>query len=167
VPPGGGNATLVARGVYRPAASGQQVFQLHPNGYKFEAGHVAKLELLPNDLPYARISNLQAPVTVSNLELRLPVLDQPDGALVCDPAAKVLPAGYDLAPGFSPGGSAEVCNAADPGTGAGGGGGPSPTGMPGKGKASKKKCARVRKAKKHQRKRRACKRHHRKHKHRA
>jgi hypothetical protein len=100
VPPGGGDATLVARGTYRPAASGRQVFQLHPNGYKFEAGHVAKLELLPNDQPYARVSNGQVPITVTNLELRLPVLEQPDGALVCAPAAKILPAGYALAPGF-------------------------------------------------------------------
>ena len=53
------------------------MFQLHPNGYKFEPGHVAKLELLPNDTPYGRVSNGQAPVAVSNLELRLPVLEAP------------------------------------------------------------------------------------------
>ena len=39
-----------------------------------------KLELLPADQPYGRNSNGQATVTVSNLELRLPVLEQP-GAL--------------------------------------------------------------------------------------
>ena len=36
------------------------VFQLHPQGYHFAAGHVAKLELLPSDLPYGRFSNLQS-----------------------------------------------------------------------------------------------------------
>src|SRR3712207_8102354 len=41
-----GNQTLVARGVYRPDASGRQVFQLHPNGWRFAQGHVPKLQLL-------------------------------------------------------------------------------------------------------------------------
>ena len=46
-----GNQTLVARGLYRPDADGRQVFQLHPNGWKFEDGHVPKLELLPERHP--------------------------------------------------------------------------------------------------------------------
>lgn len=100
-----GDATLVARGLYRPEINGgtdptTQVFQLHPNGYRFAAGHIAKLELLPNDLPYGRISNLQLPITVSSLELRLPVLEAPDGGLIREPAQKVLPAGYALAADF-------------------------------------------------------------------
>ena len=77
-----GDETLVARGIYRPEINPnttptRQVFQLHPNGWKFEAGHVAKLELMPNDSPYGRVSNGQGPVTISNLELRLPVLEAP------------------------------------------------------------------------------------------
>ena len=64
-------------------------------------GHVAKLELLPNDTPYGRISNGQTPVIVSNLELRLPVLEGPGdlggGFLSNAPAQKVVPAGYELA----------------------------------------------------------------------
>ncbi|MBS1679607.1 MAG: acetylxylan esterase [Actinobacteria bacterium] len=95
-----GTETLIARGLYRPTGGSQEmVFQLHPQGYHFAAGHVAKLELLPSDLPYGRFSNLQANVTVSDLELRLPVMDQPgslDG-LVQVPAPKVVPAGYQLA----------------------------------------------------------------------
>ena len=61
-------------------------------------GHIAKLELLPADQPYGRNSNGQAPVTVSNLELRLPVLEQPGalGGLVQEPAPKVVPPGYQL-----------------------------------------------------------------------
>ena len=57
-------------------------------------------ELLPNDFPYGRFSNLQTNITVNNLELRLPVADQPgsDGGLVKSPAPKVVPAGYTLAP---------------------------------------------------------------------
>lgn len=107
-----GTESLIARGVYRPDGGSQQmVFQLHPQGYHFAAGHVAKLELLPSDLPYGRFSNLQTNVTVSNLELRLPVMEAPGslGGLVQAPAPKVLPAGggYTLAAEFktSEGGS--------------------------------------------------------------
>ena len=94
-----GMQTLVARGLYRPEINTSatcQVFQLHPNGWKFEEGHVAKLELLPADQPYGRNSNGQSPITVSNLRLRLPVLEAP-GGVVSGPSPKVLPAGYALA----------------------------------------------------------------------
>jgi len=97
-----GDATLVARGTYRPDPDGKQVFQLHGNGYKFAKGHVPKLELLPVDAPYGRPSNGQAPVTVERLKLRLPVL-QKRGAragLVRRPAKKVVPVDYDLARGY-------------------------------------------------------------------
>lgn len=85
-----GKERLVARGLLRPGAGGSDVvFQLHPQGYRFGGGHVVKLELLPSDAPYARPSNLQGPITVSNLELRLPVREQPGalGGLVQAPAA--------------------------------------------------------------------------------
>jgi predicted acyl esterase len=97
-----GTETLVARGIYRPDVNSgltptRQVFQLHPDGWKFAPGHVAKLELLPNDAPYDRPSNGQLPVTVSNLQLRLPVLEQPNNTTILKPAPKVVPAGYTLA----------------------------------------------------------------------
>ena len=107
--------TLIARGLWRPAITSgpeRQVFQLHPNGYKVVAGHVVKLELLPNDAntaatnSYGRVSNNQQTVTVENLQLRLPVVESPGalGGLVDEPAAKVVPPGYSLAAGFpSPG----------------------------------------------------------------
>jgi fermentation-respiration switch protein FrsA (DUF1100 family) len=73
-----GEERLVARGLLRPGAGGTGVvFQLHPQGYRFAGGDTLKLELLPSDAPYARPSNMQAPITVSNLRLRLPVLEQP------------------------------------------------------------------------------------------
>ncbi|HKZ12710.1 MAG TPA: CocE/NonD family hydrolase [Solirubrobacterales bacterium] len=99
----GGTERLVARGLYRPVGGSQEiVFQLHPQAYHFAAGHEAVLELLPNDMPYGRFSNLQANVTVNDLELRLPVMDQPGslGGLVETPQAKVVPAGYTLAAEF-------------------------------------------------------------------
>jgi predicted acyl esterase len=97
-----GRATLVARGLLRPDAEGRQVFQLHANGWRFEEGHVAKLELLPNDAPYGRASNGQGPVTVSNLELRLPTLEKRG-----EPAPSVLPPGTEPAPGTVAAGACE------------------------------------------------------------
>jgi predicted acyl esterase len=105
VDPTSGMETLVARGLYRPEITAltatHQVFQLHPNGWKFAAGHIVKLELLPADQPYGRNSNGQVAVTVSNLELRLPVLEAPGCGLVQDPAPKVVPAGYTLTADFA------------------------------------------------------------------
>jgi predicted acyl esterase len=89
-----GNQTLVARGLYRPDSEGRQVFQLHPNGWLFAEGHVAKLELSANDAPYGRASNGQGPVTVANLDLRLPVREK-----IGTPAPNVLPEGTQPAPG--------------------------------------------------------------------
>jgi dienelactone hydrolase len=67
--------TLVTRGLYRinaNAPNGKQTFQLHPGAWHFAAGHVAKLELLGQDSPYARNSNGTFTIQVSNLTLRLP-----------------------------------------------------------------------------------------------
>jgi predicted acyl esterase len=83
-----GTQTLVARGVYRPTENGRQVFQLHPGAWRFAAGHVAKLELLGRDAPYARASNGTFAVGVSALELRLPVRER-RGAQVRRPLAPV------------------------------------------------------------------------------
>jgi hypothetical protein len=107
VDPNTNQETLVARGLYRPEInsgtdSTRQVFQLHPNGYRFATEHIAKLELLPADQPYGRNSNGQLPVTVSDLEVRLPVLEQPGSdELVQDPAPKVVPAGYQLSADYA------------------------------------------------------------------
>jgi hypothetical protein len=105
-----GQETLVSRGLWRPATGGptKQVFQLHPNGWTFAEGHVPKLELLPADTNagptggYGRASNDQQPVTVKQLELRLPVVEKPgsfDG-LVGAAAQRFLPKGYQLAADF-------------------------------------------------------------------
>jgi hypothetical protein len=112
VDPGTNAQTLVARGLWRPdvtSAPVRQVFQLHPNGYKFAAGHIAKLELLPNDSntaannSYGRASDGQQNVTVQKLQLRLPVQEVPGslGGLVHSPSEKVLPAGGRLASDYA------------------------------------------------------------------
>ncbi len=80
VDPSSGTETLVARGVYRldsSAPDGLQVFQLHPGAWHFAAGHIPKLELLGQDSPYVRTSNGAFSISVSALELRLPVHESP------------------------------------------------------------------------------------------
>jgi X-Pro dipeptidyl-peptidase (S15 family)/X-Pro dipeptidyl-peptidase C-terminal non-catalytic domain len=75
-----GSQSFVTRGILRPkAGTGTAVFQLHPNGWHFAPGHVARLQLLGRDAPYARASNGAFTVTASNLQLRLPVHDRPGG----------------------------------------------------------------------------------------
>jgi hypothetical protein len=111
---------LLARGLWRPEVSSEavrQVFQLHPQAYKVEPGHVVKLELLPNDSPYGSANPTspdeaaQHPIIVTNLMLRLPVLEQPCalGGLVKDPAPKFLPQGYQLSIDVSPDPSETEC----------------------------------------------------------
>jgi dienelactone hydrolase len=80
VDPSTNTQTLVARGVYRidsSAPDGLQVFQLHPGAWHFAAGHIPKLELLGQDSPYVRTSNGQFTISVSDLQLRLPVHEVP------------------------------------------------------------------------------------------
>jgi hypothetical protein len=77
VDPASNSETLVARGLYRVTTSGAQVFQLHPGAWHFAAGHIPKLELLSQDSPYARTSNGQFSIAVSDLQLRLPVHEMP------------------------------------------------------------------------------------------
>ena len=78
------------------------MFQLHPNGWEFEQGHVAKLELIPSDNPFGRSSPGQQAVTVSNLDLRLPVAEGPGSAsgFVEEAQEPVFPEGTEPAPGF-------------------------------------------------------------------
>ena len=76
VDPSTNTETLVARGVYRISAStpnGVQTFQLHPGAWHFAAGHMPELELLGRDAPYLRPSNGTFSISVSDLQLRLPV----------------------------------------------------------------------------------------------
>jgi hypothetical protein len=104
----GATQRLIARGVQRPLGVGagptEQVFQLHPQAWTVQPGHVLKLELLAQDAPYLRTASAaapQQPVAVSDLQLRLPVVDAPgrdlgNGVRVASPAAKLLPPGAKL-----------------------------------------------------------------------
>ena len=74
-----GRQVLISRGVYRlrDNEQGALVFQLHGNGYRFAAGHTPKLEVLGRDSPYLRASNGDFSVKVSQLQVHLPVAEQP------------------------------------------------------------------------------------------
>ena len=71
-----GQQRLVDRGVYalHNGQSGQIVFQLHGNGYRFGQGHRVALQLLGRDAPYYQNSNGTFSVRVQNLSVRLPRL---------------------------------------------------------------------------------------------
>ncbi len=95
VDPATNTETLVARGVYRidpNAPDGLQAFQLHPGAWHFAAGHVAELELLGRDAPYLRPSNGVFSISVSNLQLRLPVHEVPGAPGTPRMVKKPLPA---------------------------------------------------------------------------
>ena len=95
VDPATNTETLVARGLYRidpNAPDGVQVIPLHPGAWRFAAGHVPKLELLGQDTPYSRPSNGVFSISVSNLQLRLPVHEAPGtSAVVTKPLPAVTP----------------------------------------------------------------------------
>jgi Acetyl xylan esterase (AXE1) len=110
VAPDGETETLVDRQLFRPAVgTARQVFQLHPSGHLFAPGHVAKLELLPKDAgggtlnSYGRPANGQGEITISKLDLRLPVLEGPGaaGGQVAAAAPLPLPCGAEIARQFS------------------------------------------------------------------
>lgn len=78
-----GTESFIDRGVFRPqSGTNEAVFQLHPNGWHFTAGHYARLQLLGRDAPFMRASNGTFSVTASNLELRLPVHESPGGQVL-------------------------------------------------------------------------------------
>ena len=77
-----GQQILVTRGVYRllDNQNGRITFQLNGNGYRFESGHVPRLELLGRDAPYLRAGNGSFSVRVANTQLVLPVSERPGSA---------------------------------------------------------------------------------------
>lgn len=111
-----GSEILVAKGVYRPAGSAVEVFQLHANGWHFAAGHTPRLQLLGSDSPYVRASNGGGSIAASEIHVRLPVAQAPDCTQVLSPAAPVLPdpatnLSRTLAPDVAAGGTGDCANA--------------------------------------------------------
>jgi predicted acyl esterase len=73
-----GTQRLVTRGIYRlrDDQRGHVTFQLLGNGYRFEAGHTAKLELTGSDHPHWRRSDFPFSVRVSGLSVELPTAER-------------------------------------------------------------------------------------------
>jgi hypothetical protein len=68
-----GKQTLVARNVYRPADGDTSlIWQLNANAWRFAPGHHPRLEILGRDAPYARASNGQFSIDVSDVKITLP-----------------------------------------------------------------------------------------------
>lgn len=67
-----GRARLVTRLLYRPR-KGRQSFELHPTGYRFAPRHRIVLQILGDDAPYARPSNLPFTIKVARMTVRLPL----------------------------------------------------------------------------------------------
>jgi hypothetical protein len=77
VAPDGGQ-TMVQHSPYRPTGRKLQTFQLQPSGWHFAPGHIARLELLGRDYPYAQASTGTFSITARRVRLELPVRDRPD-----------------------------------------------------------------------------------------
>lgn len=75
-----GTRRLVARALFRPDGQGAARFELHPNAWRFDEGHVPALELLAADAPYGRPSNAAFRIRVTELALRLPTRAAPPAA---------------------------------------------------------------------------------------
>lgn len=65
------------------------------NGWRFAPGHVAKLELVGQSVPAGRASAGAFTVTVTDLDLLLPVMEAPDGAGVRTPEPIMIGAGAE------------------------------------------------------------------------
>jgi hypothetical protein len=91
-----GDQTMVQHGAYRPERNGVQTFQIHPSGWHFAEGHIAKLELLGRDFPYTQASNGTFAITADDVVLELPVRESPNGGLIepYAPAALELKLSY-------------------------------------------------------------------------
>jgi len=74
---------LVARGTLRPSGGPRDVFELHANGWRFEPGHIARLEFAGVDAPFGRPSNGVFSIAVDALQLDLPVRDPAAAAPAC------------------------------------------------------------------------------------
>jgi predicted acyl esterase len=77
-----GHQTLISRGAYRllDNESGNIVFQLQGNAWRFAPGHRPKLELLGRDPGYLRPSNGSFSVKVTGVTIELPTHEGPGAA---------------------------------------------------------------------------------------
>ncbi|MBT8150732.1 MAG: acetylxylan esterase [Gammaproteobacteria bacterium] len=92
-----GTEQLLARGAFRPSASGTQVFQLHPIAAYVPDDHHLQLEFVGNENPTHRKPTgpgASYTINITNLDMRLPSADRPNGMQIEPPAEKFIPAGF-------------------------------------------------------------------------
>ncbi len=76
-----GQAVMVDRGVRRVVpASGEVTYQLHGNGWRFEAGHRVRIEVAQDDDPFLKASNVPSATTLTGVTLEIPVRENLSGA---------------------------------------------------------------------------------------
>ena len=80
-----GQQRFVTRAAYRPdvGSDARQVFQLHPNGWHFAAGPRRQARAARQRHPLRPGLERHLQLEVSDLELRLPVRETPDGGQIC------------------------------------------------------------------------------------
>ncbi len=76
-----GTRMLITRGAYRLTANqtGHVTFQLFGGGWRFEPGHVARLELAGGELPFFKPAEAPFTAELSDVRISLPTYEQPDG----------------------------------------------------------------------------------------
>ena len=105
----GATQRLIARGVQRPLGVGagptQQVFQLHPQAWTVQPGHVLKLELLAQDSQYLRtpdaaaaVDHVSATCSCGCRSSTRRAATSATASRVASPAAKFLPGGLQAGP---------------------------------------------------------------------
>jgi uncharacterized repeat protein (TIGR01451 family) len=74
-----GSAVMVDRGVRRVTEpSGTVSYQLHGNGWRFEAGHRIRIEIAQDDDPYLKASSISSSATLTGVRLSIPVREEAD-----------------------------------------------------------------------------------------
>lgn len=71
-----GTAVMVDRGVRRlpdGRSSGQMTFQLRGNGWRFAPGHRMRLEVMQDDEPHLKASDIPSSISLANVSLRMPL----------------------------------------------------------------------------------------------
>jgi len=102
-----GTAVMVDRGPFRPtSASGTATYELHGNGWRFEAGHKIRIEIAQDDDPYLKSSTEPSSATLTGVTLRIPVRERPPNpAETCQAAREADPDGFRATYGTNQGGA--------------------------------------------------------------
>jgi predicted acyl esterase len=72
-----GTAVMVDRGPKRVIdPSGTVTYQLHGNGWRFEAGHRIRIEIAQDDSQFVKASTVPSTATLTGVRLRIPVREK-------------------------------------------------------------------------------------------